>query len=729
METTGWKQGARKQASIGRVKIRYGGSPADLNATVLRLRVERLLSAVDLNPPGMAAGAVFIVRELESPTAVALSAMTQPAQAAWSERLRDEVASLYRSAARPALGAYSPGASSVLFADPGEMLTCLTRELLTGEAWHHWYWQQVLRNVPHSTSTALVTLWSGQAPFVPTAIVSLHAAEACSAIAQLSALEVRQVIRALESSFDLPTVVIPMLENGVPRSATHSGAARDTQSTRERLRTASSPGMSVAPPWQRWLPAAAGLDLLPEARYLLGLCLALYHAPAYARSTRFAGQAQSWLRAEHRAQMPGRNPSHQVTAMHSARGENSLLQAERKNLQDPQAKAEGNGSVRAKPQSSTGEEQTLAPGTINEAKQAALPQKGAFSATEGEHVGNDVPMSTAVMAEAMKQVPALSSLPLSQAEAIPSNDTAEEASSSPILTYDAIQQEPVSNEFTFGVSRPLPANGVSTRLGGIFYLINLLTWLNLPHSWHEDGRLAEQLGGWGIIEALARALLGNAHDGYVDDPIWGMLALLDQREPGTPVAARGEGIKEDGAPFRLPAAWLQRFGSSRWATAVVGERLFLFDEAAGFLIADVPLLGRSPEETVATEVEAYSVHGIDVAGQFTAHRNGSASPTFSLTLINAGVKVWIDEDVKWWLERVMGFVRYVLAHALGEPLDDTGRLVELLLNKYGQLEISRTHVDLFMSMEEINLPVRRAGLDCDPRWMPDLARIVYFHFD
>ncbi|HEY6408993.1 MAG TPA: hypothetical protein VIY29_16150, partial [Ktedonobacteraceae bacterium] len=186
METTGWNQ---KRASIGRVKIRYSGSQADMNATVLRLRVERLLGKVDLNPPGLAAGAVFIVRKLDSLAPVTLPAMAQPMHAAWSERLRDQMAALYSRAARPALGAYSPGASSVLFADPGEVLTCLTRDLLSGEAWHYWYWQQLLRNVPHNTGAALTTLWSEQATCVPTAIASLGPTEAHSAIAQLTVLE------------------------------------------------------------------------------------------------------------------------------------------------------------------------------------------------------------------------------------------------------------------------------------------------------------------------------------------------------------------------------------------------------------------------------------------------------------------------------------------------------------------------------------------------------------
>ena len=81
-----------------------------------------------------------------------------------------------------------------------------------------------------------------------------------------------------------------------------------------------------------------------------------------------------------------------------------------------------------------------------------------------------------------------------------------------------------------------------------------------------------------------------------------------------------------------------------------------------------------------------------------------------------------------WLERVLGFVRYLLIRALDEPTIDVSSLPAHLLCKRGRLVASRTHVDLYMSMEQISLPIRRAGLDCDPSWVPDLARIVLFHF-
>jgi hypothetical protein len=50
------------------------------------------------------------------------------------------------------------------------------------------------------------------------------------------------------------------------------------------------------------------------------------------------------------------------------------------------------------------------------------------------------------------------------------------------------------------------------------------------------------------------------------------------------------------------------------------------------------------------------------------------------------------------------------------------------LHQPAQLYITRTHVDLHFGIEQIDLEIRRAGLDQNPGWVPELARIVTFHF-
>jgi hypothetical protein len=52
-----------------------------------------------------------------------------------------------------------------------------------------------------------------------------------------------------------------------------------------------------------------------------------------------------------------------------------------------------------------------------------------------------------------------------------------------------------------------------------------------------------------------------------------------------------------------------------------------------------------------------------------------------------------------------------------------------MLRVPGRLVVGRTHVDLFMRLDSIDLAARAAGLDRDPGWVPELGRVVLLHFD
>jgi hypothetical protein len=47
----------------------------------------------------------------------------------------------------------------------------------------------------------------------------------------------------------------------------------------------------------------------------------------------------------------------------------------------------------------------------------------------------------------------------------------------------------------------------------------------------------------------------------------------------------------------------------------------------------------------------------------------------------------------------------------------------------GTVLVSRTHVDVILRLEQIDLAARTVGLDQDPGWVPDLGRVVLFHFE
>lgn len=74
-----------------------------------------------------------------------------------------------------------------------------------------------------------------------------------------------------------------------------------------------------------------------------------------------------------------------------------------------------------------------------------------------------------------------------------------------------------------------------------------------------------------------------------------------------------------------------------------------------------------------------------------------------------------------WLVGVLDDVR----ETLRVLLDDEP---ETLLYGTGQVMTSRTHIDLYLPHDQANVAVRRAGLDNNPGWMPDLGYIVLFHF-
>ncbi|MDA8018117.1 MAG: hypothetical protein MPN21_11785 [Thermoanaerobaculia bacterium] len=72
-------------------------------------------------------------------------------------------------------------------------------------------------------------------------------------------------------------------------------------------------------------------------------------------------------------------------------------------------------------------------------------------------------------------------------------------------------------------------------------------------------------------------------------------------------------------------------------------------------------------------------------------------------------------------------LRQRLAAALG---DEPWRpeLATVLLAVPGRLYVTGTHVDLVVPLDHISVPVRQAGLDRDPGWVPELGRVVLFHF-
>ena len=252
--------------------------------------------------------------------------------------------------------------------------------------------------------------------------------------------------------------------------------------------------------------------------------------------------------------------------------------------------------------------------------------------------------------------------------------------------------------------KPVLPDGIPTALGGVLYLINLLTWLDWLHREELDG-----LSAWSLLEALARGLLDCAPPpappstgGVDDDPLWALLAQLDGRDPGAPLSART--VPE--TALRLPLKQVP----SAWVVVEQPERVSILAADGGYLIADIPCHGRSLEVIVQAEMARYAI-------QATWQR--ADLPPF--TPLPDDLRQRLGPNAAFQVERMRGYITHILEQLFHTP-------VAALLAKTGRIVVSRTHIDFSMPFDQISLPARRSGLDNDPGWVPELGYIVLFHF-
>jgi hypothetical protein len=234
----------------------------------------------------------------------------------------------------------------------------------------------------------------------------------------------------------------------------------------------------------------------------------------------------------------------------------------------------------------------------------------------------------------------------------------------------AVRNEEASRE---SETTPLPfwadLPGCETKIGGVLFLLNLLQQMRLPECFDEQFDLSAHVSGWGLLELLGKALLGPTSRTFGDDPLWQTLQRLDGRTDGE---APGASLP-DVAEFHLPERWLK-------------------------FIARESLVDQSRTAFVERMQEMIG---------------------------------WSDlsPSMQRWLCWTFPFLHHVLLRALGEEIATPEDLETVLLQKAGTLYCTATHVDLVMRMDQIALPVRQAGLDANPGWLPDLMRVVSFHFE
>lgn len=70
-----------------------------------------------------------------------------------------------------------------------------------------------------------------------------------------------------------------------------------------------------------------------------------------------------------------------------------------------------------------------------------------------------------------------------------------------------------------------------------------------------------------------------------------------------------------------------------------------------------------------------------------------------------------------WLRAIRGHARHHVRKTLAT-----------VVHRRGAIVATRTHVDVLMRHSQVDMAIRRAGLDIDPGWLPWLGRVVQFHY-
>ncbi|HYH82811.1 MAG TPA: hypothetical protein VEX86_23660 [Longimicrobium sp.] len=175
------------------------------------------------------------------------------------------------------------------------------------------------------------------------------------------------------------------------------------------------------------------------------------------------------------------------------------------------------------------------------------------------------------------------------------------------------------------------------------------------------------------------------------------------------------------AHFRLPSV------VGGWGWIELLARALLGPRAAGLAHDPVwrvlaGLDGRDAEEPVGTGFLAPAVWTLPGDWAAILRDAGGAAPAPSPPL---GIDP--SPELGRFLDLVVPFVRLRLEAALRAGGANEA-LESALVRRIGRIQATRAHVDVRMEMDQVSVAVRVAGLDANPGWVPELARVVTFHF-
>lgn len=479
------------------------------------LRVRRALEAADWSVSALPPSAILVIRQLEAPP----RALDGPDR--WSVALAATLESVAGRAVRPAHGQHSDEA--VWFADPAELLAVA----LTRTRPDAWWWRRLVPGLDLPTQVGQALL--RHVEHVPTALALLHRQGRLDvALHSLDAPLAAALLQQLIARFGL---------SALGQALAEPGAVLDP--------TTSAPPL---PPFAAWTPHLPS-SLPAIVRLLAGVALGVERAAWQTQQVDFATATVRWLRHETRRHIGVTSiivdnvaPQHRATPAPTdtpaAAAHPALAQSPGRAAATP-ATARTAGPVERRSPSDT--DAPAAPGP----QTGAPGRPGAPAATPH---ANRSPIAATIVSDTNKPVTTVTahSAPM---EPAPPSTTVEAPPPAPVQGPPPIATPdpspwPLTPPPSTDPALDLPElpEPIATRLGGVFYLVNLGLYLGLYNDFSAPLDPGLDLPFWDWVELVARELHPKADP---NDPLWALLRRLSGRPED----------REAGAGWRPPERW------------------------------------------------------------------------------------------------------------------------------------------------------------------------------
>ena len=665
----------------------------------LRNRLDRMLSAADLQPPGLPRHAILCIRMLRGPLPQwwrTSAGSIRPPQS-WERALATTLDQLVRRAAHPGRGGVPDNAEAVVFADYAELLACLANDWCKGEATTHWWWQSILRgqDVAHAVRRA----WREAPEYIPAALQLLaRRGRVVSFARALPASDAYATVQSITHRFALSEFQAVM-DMGHQTQHERGGAVPLTNRPPQFAPQSAGHIAMPAPPWQSWVPESMNPALRFEQQCLLGLGLMLQRASGVVRTPSFALAMRRWSQV---ARRHDEDKARQMTTgwVTTEEAGRELPAQDVGNLSSADSAADSafpemdGAGVGTRLSAEKPQEQVYIPSPLaGEGQDGGEPQRGAQpveppytpASTEGEETAIEAAVSSDLA-------------PMDQVGQPPSA-----SASAPKPPFaDAVDIAPTLSSSQTSGALDSPDLQIDTDLGGLFYLINVGLFLNLYGDFTTPAQPGIALPVWDFVTLLGQKLVGKEMHA---DPVWGLLAHLSGR--GEQVAPGADFEPPD--IWRIPVEWLGPFPEDEiWHWQAVDGRLRL-RHPAQFLVLDVPLLPVNPELQLRSALQDYGMqHAVELPPEPPAI-DGSTAP------------------LERWLGWLLPYVRTRLQRALQMP--DADELAQILCVHRARVVVTATHVDIVLALDTLPIEIRLAGLDRNPGWVPAAGRFIAFHFE